>query len=95
VVQRGPYYYLFKWQSEEYDGTDILRSTTPYHWEAADFVGRIKAHAAEVIRDLDGKWYISRAGWGRGGVYLAEIKFNDGQDTAPTNLPLPNRFPQK
>jgi len=89
VVQRGKYYYLFLGPRGSYDGTDIFCSTTPCQWQVSDLVGHIGSHAAEVIRDLDGKWYVSRCGWGRGGVYLAEIKFSDGQDDAPTSLPAP------
>jgi hypothetical protein len=46
-------------------------------------------HAAEVVRDRDGKWYISRCGWGEGGVYLAPLVWNDGLDDKPTNIPVP------
>jgi arabinan endo-1,5-alpha-L-arabinosidase len=95
VVRRGRYYYLFLGPRGSYDGTDIFRSIAPYQWQASDWVGHIESHAAEVIRDVDGKWYVSRCGWGRGGVYLAEIRFPDGQDDAPTSLPPPSLSPQE
>ncbi|OPZ04230.1 MAG: hypothetical protein BWZ08_02738 [candidate division BRC1 bacterium ADurb.BinA292] len=38
----------------------------------------LNAHAAEVIRDVDGKWYITHCGWGRGGAYIAPLYWNDG-----------------
>lgn len=28
------------------------------------------------------KWHVSRAGWGRGGLYLARLFGNDGQSAA-------------
>jgi beta-fructofuranosidase len=80
VVNRGPYWYLFIGPRDDYSATEVFRSTDPFHWEMKDKVGRIPSHAAEVIRDTDGKWYVSRAGWGQGGVYLAPLTWHDGQD---------------
>ncbi len=73
VVKRGGRYYLFIGPRGGYDGTDVFVSTTPFQWKSENKVGHFPAHAAEVIRDRDGKWYISRCGWGRGGVYLAPL----------------------
>ena len=44
------------------------------------------AHASEVVRDLDGKWFISHAGWERGGLSLAPLIWHDGLDRADTSL---------
>jgi len=73
VVQRGKYYYLFIGPRENYDSTHVFVSDDPFHWSVTHKVGDIPAHAAEVIQDTDGKWYVSRAGWGKGGVYLAPL----------------------
>lgn len=73
VVKRGDIYYLFIGPRGGYDGTDVFASRSPLHWNLQDLVGHIPAHAAEVVRDTNGKWYISRAGWGRGGLYLAPL----------------------
>lgn len=73
IVQRADRYYLFIGPRGGYDGTDVFVSDSPFHWELKDKVGHIPAHAAEVIQDTDGKWYVSRSGWGRGGVYLAPL----------------------
>jgi beta-fructofuranosidase len=89
VVRRGPYYYLFIGPREDYDGTDVFRSEDPFRWELSQKVGHFPSHAAEVMRDTDGKYYVSRCGWGRGGVYLAPLEWNDGQDEADSSLPIP------
>jgi beta-fructofuranosidase len=81
VVAHGGAYYLFigprNGLKEEYDGTDVFRSDTPFSWSIAHKVGHISAHAAEVVQDNDGQWWVSRAGWGRGGVYLAPLIWQD------------------
>ena len=93
VVRRGNSWYLFisprDGDKEEYSGTDVFVSNDPLHWRIEDRVGHIAAHAAEVVRDLDGKWYVSRCGWGQGGVYLAPLIWKDGLDNKPTNIPVP------
>ncbi|HVU28278.1 MAG TPA: glycosyl hydrolase family 32 [Verrucomicrobiae bacterium] len=79
VVQRGDAYYLFIGPRDGYDGTDVFVSRDPFHWDIRDKVGHFPAHAAEIVRDTDGQWYISRAGWERGGVYLAPLIWKDGK----------------
>lgn len=73
VVQRGKKFYLFIGPRGGYDGTDVFLSENPFHWDIANKVGHLPAHAAEVVRDEKGNWYVSRAGWGRGGLYLAPL----------------------
>lgn len=77
VVQRGESYYLFIGPRENYDSTHVFVSSDPLHWNIERKVGDIPAHAAEVIQDADGKWYVSRAGWGKGGVYLAPLTWKN------------------
>ncbi|MBN2018864.1 MAG: family 43 glycosylhydrolase [Sedimentisphaerales bacterium] len=89
VVRRGEYYYLFIGPRGGYIGTDIFRSRNPFKWEIADKVGHIMSHAAEVIRDVDGKWYVSHCGFGQGGVYLSNLYWNDSQNDNDTSLPIP------
>jgi arabinan endo-1,5-alpha-L-arabinosidase len=91
VVRRGKNYYLFVGPRPNYNGTDVFLSNDPFHWTIANKVGHVKAHAAEVVRDLDGKWYVSRCGWGEGGVFLAPLTWMDGLDDAETNLPAPKK----
>ena len=80
VVRRGPFYYLFIGPRGGYDGTDVFASSDPFHWRIEDQVGHIPAHAAEVVQDTDGRWYVSRCGWGRGGVYLAPLRWIEERD---------------
>jgi beta-fructofuranosidase len=82
IVQRGDYYYLFIGPRENdqasYNGTDVFVSHDPFHWDMKDIVGHFPAHSAEIVQDTDGKWYISRAGWKQGGLYLAPLIWKDG-----------------
>jgi arabinan endo-1,5-alpha-L-arabinosidase len=73
VVAHNGKYYLFVCTNHGYNETAVYMSDTPLHWDAANLVGKFPAHAAEVIQTPDGKWFVSRAGWGQGGVYLAEL----------------------
>ncbi len=83
VVRRGASFYLFACDG----GTiNVYLSKDPFHWEDKDQVGTIYAHASEVVRDVDGKWYISHAGWERGGLSLAPLIWHDGLDGEDTSL---------
>jgi arabinan endo-1,5-alpha-L-arabinosidase len=73
VVARDGKYYLFVCTNHSYNETVVYESETPFHWDAAKLVGKFPAHAAEVIHTPEGKWFVSRAGWGQGGVFLAEL----------------------
>jgi len=76
VVRHGAYYYLFIGPRGGYVGTDVFRSTDPFHWDLQDKAGHIQSHAAEVVQDVDGSWYVSSDGWGQGGVYLAPLSWD-------------------
>jgi sucrose-6-phosphate hydrolase SacC (GH32 family) len=76
LVQRNGKYYLFVCTNNNYKETAAYVSDSPFHWDFANVVGKFPAHAAEVIEAPGGKWYVSGAGWGQGGVYLAELKWN-------------------
>ncbi|MFC2085155.1 glycosyl hydrolase family 32 [Bacteroidota bacterium] len=91
IVQRGEKYYLFIGPRGGYDGTDVFLSDDPLNWNAENKVGHIESHAAEVARDLNGNWYVSRCGWGRGGVYLAPLTWNDKQENPKTNISIPGK----
>ena len=89
VVRRGKYYYLFIGPRGNYTTTCVYKSKDPFNWSIEQEVARINSHAAEVIRDIDGNWYVSHCGWGQGGVYLAPLQWNDGVDEDDTSLPAP------
>jgi len=83
VVQRGKSFYLFACDG----GTiNVYCSKDPWHWDMTDQAGTIFAHASEIIRDLNGQWYISHAGWERGGLSLAPLIWYDGQEKTKTSL---------
>jgi len=76
VVCRNATYYLFVCTNRGYNETAVYESSDPFHWEETSLVGKFPAHAAEVVQLMDGQWFVSRAGWGQGGVYLAELIWN-------------------
>lgn len=84
VVRRGARFYLFVCDNE---WTDVYVSTDPFHWDFEQKNTRILAHAAEIVRDADGSWFISHAGWMSGPLRLAPLKWHDGLEGEPTNIP--------
>jgi Glycosyl hydrolases family 32 N-terminal domain len=88
VVRRGRDYYLFICCTGSYTGTKVLRSRDPLHFDPEAVVGRIDSHAAEVVRDR-GRWYISAAGWGYGGVSLAPLDFEAERRTDVVRVTAP------
>ncbi len=96
VVKRGTYYYLFlsarPWPN---GGEDIFRSKTPYLWKTEDLVHRIDPwHAAEIVRDLDGKWYLTLCtGTPEMPAHdfrMASFLWNDGLENEETSMPVPS-----
>ncbi len=83
VVRRGDSFYLFVCDG----GTiNVFLSKDPFHWDYKEQVGTIYAHASEVVRDVDGKWYISHAGWDHGGLSIAPLIWHDGLDESGSSL---------
>ncbi|MEN5075129.1 DUF2961 domain-containing protein [Isoptericola cucumis] len=89
VVENGGWYYLFTCCDAGYDDTRVYKSKDPLHFEHADLAGRIAEHAAEVVRDDDGTWYVSGAGWGAGGVWLRPLDFSGTEVTAGKKITAP------
>ncbi len=90
VVHIDGAYYLFvtytDCQIQNYHNTLVFRSEDPTDFgtytgdnDADGVVATLFAHAPEVIRDDDGRWYITTAGWRNydtpveGGVAVAEL----------------------
>ncbi|MGW5143081.1 glycosyl hydrolase family 32 [Nocardia beijingensis] len=78
VLRHGGWWYLFIGPRPHYVGTDVFRSDNPFRFRIGDKVGHIAAHAAEVVEE-DGRWWITSAGWGQGGVHLAPLGFPRGR----------------
>ncbi len=74
VVQRGTDWYLFVCCDGGYESTKVYKSQDPLHFTIDQHVGTIQAHAAEVVQDGD-DWYVTGAGWGKGGLLLAPLDF--------------------
>ncbi len=91
VVRRGKTFYLFIGPRDDYRGTCVYRSENPHEFKIEDLVAKINSHAAEVVRDANGDWYVSHCGWGQGGVYLAPLKWNDGAKDDDTSLAAPKK----
>lgn len=77
VVQRKGRFYLFVCTNAPYRNSAVYESDTPLHWDMRRQVGEIAAHAAEVVHDGEDRWYVSHAGWGQGGLYLAELRWTE------------------
>jgi hypothetical protein len=74
VVQRGSDWYLFVCCDGGYESTKVYKSKDPLHFSLDQLAGTIPAHAAEVVQDGQ-KWYVTGAGWGKGGLYIAPLDF--------------------
>ncbi len=58
-----------------YRRTRVLTSDDPLHFELGSLLTVVDSHAAEVIVDERGDWWISHCGWGQGGVSLAPLSW--------------------
>jgi len=56
-----------------YRRTRVIQSRDPLHFDLADLLTVIDAHAAELVVDEHDRWWVSHCGWGQGGVYLAPL----------------------
>lgn len=77
VIQRGDWYYLFIGPGASYKTTKVYRSNDLFNWDLSDEVATLDSHAAELVIDNDGKWYISSCGLQQGGLYLAPFYWHD------------------
>ena len=74
VVQRGTAGILFVCCDGGYESTKVYKSKDPLQFTIDQLVGTIPAHAAEVVQDGT-DWYVTGAGWGKGGLYIAPLDF--------------------
>jgi hypothetical protein len=77
VVVRNNRYYLFVCTNDPYNDSAVYVSDSPFHWNPEDVLMRFGAHAAEVVEGGEGKWFLSSAGWGQGGLYIADLHWDD------------------
>ncbi len=91
VVKRGDYYYLtLSARPWPHGAQEFFRSKSPFKWKVSDKVKSIFPwHAAEVVRDLDGKWYLSRSSGDQKDFRMAEMDWNDGLDEEETSMLVP------
>ncbi|GAB3465239.1 hypothetical protein GCM10027436_78010 [Actinophytocola sediminis] len=73
VIARGGWWYLFVCCDSGYRDTRVYRSRDPFHFDIANLAGRVDAHAAEVVTEPSGATWITGAGWGQGGLWLAPL----------------------
>ncbi|MCX5409212.1 family 43 glycosylhydrolase [Streptomyces sp. NBC_00335] len=76
VVERDGWYYLFIGPRGGYEGTDVLASRDPFHFDLAGYAGHVAGHAVEVITDGEA-WYAGAAGWFRHGLHVAPLQWRD------------------
>ncbi|MER7789018.1 family 43 glycosylhydrolase [Streptomyces sp. NPDC097640] len=76
VVERDGWYYLFIGPRGGYEGTDVLASRDPFHFDLDGYAGHVPGHAVEVVADGE-NWYVSAAGWFRQGLYVAPLHWRD------------------
>jgi hypothetical protein len=91
VVHKGGSWYLFICCDGGYEVTKVYRSQDPLHFSIDQEVGVIPSHAAEVVHDGDtGQWYVTAAGWGKGGLSIATLDFNALQVTSGRVITTPH-----
>ncbi len=77
VVPRQGKFYLFVCTNSPYNTSSVFESSSPFFWDIENEVGTFPAHAGEIISLADGSTFLSRAGWGEGGLYLAPLNWSD------------------
>lgn len=83
VVRRGDAYYLFlSARPWPYGFVEVFRSNSPISWKVTDKVKWMDWHAPEILRDLNGRWYITLCGYERerDGFSIAPLEWNDYLD---------------
>jgi len=75
VIYEHGKYFLFIGSLDTYSDTRVYVSDDPFSFKIEDEVGAIASHALEVVVGLDGKYHVTRAGWGEGGLYIAPLYF--------------------
>lgn len=98
VVRRGSHYYLFlSARPWPYGFVEVFRSSSPVRWQRTDKVKWMDWHAPEIVRDLDGQWYITLCGYERerDGFSIAPLAWNDYLEGEPSSVAVPGKERQK
>lgn len=82
VVEQAGDWYLFVCCDADYTDTRVYRSRDPLHFSVDAPAGRIATHAGEVVGEPGGAVSISGAGWGKGGLFLAPLRWDEEQGPA-------------
>jgi len=82
VRYRGLYYLFICTPDLNYKATRVFVSSDPLHFEEADEIATLVAHAAEVIQDGE-RFYLTHAGWFYDGLYLAELSWQPARKFSP------------
>ncbi len=92
VVRRGEFYYLFlSARPWPIGAEEVFLSKSPFFWDKTSSVKRIDPwHAAEVVRDLDGKWYLTRSSGDEEDFRMAPLRWNDGLEEEETSMSIPS-----
>jgi beta-fructofuranosidase len=77
VVEHHGRYYLFIGPRGDYRKTEVFVSDDPLHFEPAGLTGSFASHAAEVVTDVDGSWWVTSCGWFDRVVSLAPLLVTD------------------
>ena len=75
VVARPEGYYLFIGTRPTYVSTAVFFSQDPMNFEGSP-ITHLPVNAPELVRDLDGKEYLTSCGWFQGGVYLTPLSWS-------------------
>ena len=59
-----------------YDLTRVHLSGDPFGWTPEQLCFEVAEHCPEYVLDESGQWWISGAGWGRGGLHLRQLELN-------------------
>lgn len=74
VLARPEGYYLFIGPWPSYVSTQVFFSQDPLNFRGPA-IAQLPVHAPELVRDLDGKEYLTSCGWFQGGVYLTPLSW--------------------
>jgi beta-xylosidase len=74
VFERDGWYYLSVTSYPvEWNASFVFRSRDPFHFPTIPYA-RVRSHAPEWVTDHDGQLWVTHAGAGQGGVWMAPVQ---------------------